>query len=134
MRKILYSALACITLSACQTTKEADNMVSLDVAFSWENTQACSTTPPAFDITNVPEGTKFLRFHMTDLNVPSFMHGGGTVPYSGNTKIPAGSFGYTGPCPPSGSHRYRFTVEALNESKDLILGKGEKTKAFPPSK
>jgi phosphatidylethanolamine-binding protein (PEBP) family uncharacterized protein len=54
------------------------------------------------------------------------------VEYSGSGDIPEGSFRYTGPCPPSGSHNYRFQVTALNADGTLALGKGENTKAFPP--
>jgi hypothetical protein len=41
---------------------------------------------------------------MTDLNVPSFHHGGGTVAYSGQAAVPCGAFssGFTGPSPPPG--------------------------------
>jgi phosphatidylethanolamine-binding protein (PEBP) family uncharacterized protein len=119
-------------LTACQSTKEAANLVNLDVKFDWNNTSACSSISPAFDITNVPAETKILKFTMTDLNVPTFHHGGGTVTYMGEANIPAGSFTYTGPCPPSGTHKYRFRVVALNEDASLVLGKGEFTQEFPP--
>ena len=33
-----------------------------------------------------------------------------------------GATGYGGPCPPSGSHRYRFTVYALSEKLGLSEG------------
>jgi Raf kinase inhibitor-like YbhB/YbcL family protein len=34
----------------------------------------------------------------------------------------AGSIGYTGPCPPSGTHRYFFKVYALDTELDLGVG------------
>jgi len=43
----------------------------------------------------VPQGTARLQFAMTDLNVPSFHHGGGTVAYSGHTAV------YPAPASPS---------------------------------
>jgi phosphatidylethanolamine-binding protein (PEBP) family uncharacterized protein len=129
MAGVLFASLG---LAACQTTKEAKNLATLGVDFSWSETKACSDKPPAFTITNIPADTKTLKFHMTDMNVPSYNHGGGTVEYSGSGDIPEGSFRYTGPCPPSGSHNYRFQVTALNADGTLALGKGENTKAFPP--
>ncbi|MBO6578636.1 hypothetical protein [Thalassospira sp.] len=124
--------LSVLTLSACQTTKEAENMASLDVSFDWHGTSACSTKSPAFIISNIPADTASLRFKMVDLDVPTYNHGGGAIDYSGSSEIPAGAFSYKGPCPPSGSHDYRFTVTALNADGSLILGKGEETQAFPP--
>jgi hypothetical protein len=75
---------------------------SLGVHFSWTGTSACSGTPPAFTITNVPKGTKYLDFKLVDLDKLDFVHGGGQIPYSGSRKIPAGAFdgSYKGPCPP----------------------------------
>ncbi|MDV7338008.1 hypothetical protein RYZ26_00275 [Terasakiella sp. A23] len=122
-----------LTLSACQTAKMAENAATLDVAFNWQNTKACSGVSPAFQIGNIPAGTETLSFRMTDLNKLSFNHGGGTVKYSGSGDIAQGAFGYTGPCPPSGQHNYRWTVQALDKSGELILGEGKATKAFPPN-
>jgi len=124
--------LSVLGLTGCQTTKEAANMVALDVSFDWHGTSACSTKPPAFVISNIPADTASLRFKMVDLDVPTYNHGGGTIDYSGSNKIPAGAFSSKGPCPPSGSHDYRFTVTALNADGSMILGKGEETQAFPP--
>lgn len=136
MKKAILSAglLLCAgaVLSACQTAKLAENAVTLDVGFSWKDTQACSGSSPAFNIANIPAGTETLSFRMKDLNVPSYNHGGGTVKYAGSNNIPAGAFGYKGPCPPSGSHNYQWTVKALNADGSLILGQGSATKPFPP--
>jgi len=68
---------------------------------------------------------------MTDLDVPSFTHGGGTVKYTGSGSIPAGAFSYTGPCPPS-PHDYEFEVTAINAAGDTVLGRGKAVKSFPP--
>ena len=121
-----------LTLSACQTAKEAPNLAKLDVDFSWVGTSACSSKSPAFSIENVPAETATLKFLMTDLDKRTFNHGGGTVAYSGGSAVPAGAFSYTGPCPPSGSHTYQWDVQALNAAGDMILGKGTATAPFPP--
>ena len=59
-------------------------------------------------------------------------HGGGTVAYDGSGVIPAGALksGYNGPCPPSGSHRYEFTVKAVYAA-GVIVGQGKQTQSFP---
>ena len=64
----------------------------------------------------MPSGTAKLDFHMTDLNKPSFHHGGGTVDYRGQAEVPCGAFakGFVGPSPPPGEiHTYEFTIKAL---------------------
>ena len=50
---------------------------TLGVHFSWEETVACSTTPPAVTVTNIPKGTKYLVFKLVDHDAPNFVHGGG---------------------------------------------------------
>jgi phosphatidylethanolamine-binding protein (PEBP) family uncharacterized protein len=64
----------------------------------------------------MPPGTARLQFAMTDLNVPCFHHGGGTVAYRGQRAAPSGAFssGFTGPSPPPGQvHTYQFSIKAL---------------------
>ncbi len=70
--------------------------VAFSASFAW-----CSGSP-RFALTDVPPGTARLQFAMTDLNVPSFHHGGGAVAYSGQTAVPCGAFssGFAGPSPP----------------------------------
>lgn len=103
----------------------------LTVDFSWVGTAACGTKPPAFKIGGIPAGTKRLRFAMKDLDKPTFDHGGGTIDYAGSGNIPANAFFYTGPCPPGGTHRYQWTVQAL-DSAGHVLATGQATRPFPP--
>ncbi|MEQ8601891.1 MAG: YbhB/YbcL family Raf kinase inhibitor-like protein [Marivibrio sp.] len=132
MRRLAVIAAAALVMSACQTMQEAETVAPLGVDFSWRGVAACTTASPAFTISNVPAGATLLRFKMTDLDVPSYNHGGGSVAYTGGGEIPAGAFSYKGPCPPSGAHDYQFTVVAIDESQGLIVGRGEAVRPFPP--
>jgi len=70
---------------------------------------------------------------MTDLDVPSYNHGGGTVEYTGNNIIEPGAFTYLSPCPPSGSHSYQWTATARKKTGMLggSLGKAKATRKYP---
>ncbi len=116
----------------CATTKVAPDAVKLNVQFSWKGIKRCSDYSPRIKVSGIPKGTKYLKVELKDLDVPSWNHGGGKVAYKGSSIIPAGSLksGYNGPCPPSGSHRYQFTVYAVNV-KNVIIGVGKATKKFP---
>src|SRR5208283_69851 len=105
---------------------------AMSVKFSWAGYQACSSSSPAFNVSDVPTGTTRLAFKMVDQNVPSYPHGGGTVSYDGAREITAGAFSYKGPCPPSGQqHTYEWTVRALNKN-GKVLGSITTTEKFPP--
>jgi len=108
------------------------NVVALDVDFSWEEEHRGSSKSPAIRVAGIPDGTRFLKAALVDLDVPFWSHGGGTVENDGSGVIPAGSLksGYNGPSPPSGSHRYEFTVNAVDE-QGRIIGTGKKMKKFP---
>ncbi len=103
---------------------------SMSMSFSWGPTKKCfdSKSPP-ITMRKVPEGTKKLRFKMVDLNAPNYPHGGGTVKWKGNGKLPYGAFRYKGPCPPS-PHTYEFTVKALG-SGNKVLATAKAKRRFP---
>ena len=102
------------------------------VDFTWEGTASCfDPKSPPFSLNGVPTGTKVLRFAMKDLDAPSFPHGGGSVPYSGQNRIERGAFAYKGPCPPEGQHSYQWTVEA-QDGAGKTLATATATKRFPP--
>jgi phosphatidylethanolamine-binding protein (PEBP) family uncharacterized protein len=104
---------------------------SLTLRFSWAGISACGSTSPAFELDEVPADTKLLSFAMTDLDMPSFHHGGSTVTYTGNV-VERGAVTYTGPCPPRGErHNYRWTVQALDVAGN-VLGTGSAEALFPP--
>jgi len=88
---------------------------------------------PSFALTDVPQGTTALNFAMTDLNKPSFHHGGGKVVYSGQAAVPCGAFasGFTGPSPPPGeTHLYEFTIKALGQN-GAVLETAKAQRKFP---
>jgi hypothetical protein len=67
-------------------------LLSTSGAFAFSASFAWRSGSPSFTLTDVPQGTERLQFAMTDLNVPSFHHGGGTVAYSGQAAVPCGAF------------------------------------------
>ena len=106
--------------------------VAMSLDFSWAWVAGCTSKPPAFTLSDVPNGTSRLAFNMVDLNLPSFPHGGGTIDYQGSDQVAAGSFTYQGPCPPKGQrHNYRWTVKAL-DAAGKTLATTSAAKAFPP--
>jgi phosphatidylethanolamine-binding protein (PEBP) family uncharacterized protein len=130
-KSLTFVASVSFLIAGCQTIKDAPNMATLGVSFEWQAKHGCSSTPPAFQISNIPDGTKTLNINMTDLDFPPWPHGGGTVAYKGSGNIPEGSFRYDGPCPPNGeTHEYQFTVRAINATGDTVLGKGKYSQSF----
>lgn len=111
----------------------------LSLAFEWGDIPLCTTgnpntvPNPTFTLKNVPAGTKFLSFTLTDLDKPSYPHGGGTIEYTGQDVIQPGAFTYKSPCPPSGSHDYEWSVKA-KESDGFFSGSlasATATKTYP---
>ena len=93
---------------------------------------------PPLAWTGVPDGAAALALVVDDPDAPSgtFTHwvvldvppatsssAEGAVPAGGTqAESSAGSATYAGPCPPSGTHHYRFTVIALAEETGLGEG------------
>ena len=98
------------------------------ISFEWGNLKLCNTGKPnvvknpIFELSNVPDETKWIYFKLTDLNVPSYNHGGGWVEYAGINKIKSGEFTYKSPCPPGKTHKYQWTATAKKE-KSTFGGK-----------
>ncbi|PWW04213.1 hypothetical protein DFR52_101905 [Hoeflea marina] len=101
---------------------------AMSMSFSWGPTKKClDTKSPPIVLSDVPSGTKTLKFKMVDLNYLSFNHGGGTVRYSGRNELPYGAFRYKGPCPPS-MHYYQMTVDAFDANgKKLATAKARQS-------
>jgi phosphatidylethanolamine-binding protein (PEBP) family uncharacterized protein len=120
------SAIVVIGIVAIPVRAEA-----FTLKFSWAGIPACQAASPAFELSDVPPGTKRLRFNMTDLDVPSFKHGGSTIAYETNA-VKRGAITYVGPCPPDGQHhQYRWTVDAL-DPLGKVLGTATASGTFPP--
>ena len=106
-------------------------------SFEWGDIKKCTSgnpnrvPNPIFTLTNVPDGTKELRFRMQDKDVPGYNHGGGKIKnYSGETTIEPGAFKYKSPCPPGGKHTYEWTITAIGDKKKK-LGKAKATRKYP---
>lgn len=115
--------------------KKADNYQQFAVNFEWAG-GGLSSPNPEIKVTNPPAGTGFLKAQMTDLDMTSFDHGGGTVPCTiknGIATIEQGALkGYRGPEPPmSQSHRYMIKIFALNMDQTLVLGEGKAVRSYP---
>jgi Raf kinase inhibitor-like YbhB/YbcL family protein len=74
------------------------------------------------DDPDAPGGT-FVHWVVLDIPPATRSVGAGKVP-AGSTQAmnSAGSAAYAGPCPPNGTHHYRFTVYALSASSGLPDG------------
>ena len=102
------------------------------ISFDWGGLKLCNTGSPnrvgnpAFTVKGLPKGTDSVEFRLTDLNVPSYNHGGGTLKMSADGKVPPGLFKYSSPCPPDGVHTYEWTATARQGSKVLARAKAQR--------
>ena len=130
-RPLTGPALA-VTLALLGAAPALAQPMGFSVDFTWQGTGPCfDPKSPAFTLSNVPPGTTMLSFQMQDLNAPSFPHGGGMVPYRGESRVPRGAFAYKGPCPPSGQHSYQWTIKAV-DAAGKTLAVAQTMKRFPP--
>ena len=91
-----------------------------------------ANTSPALHWTAPPRGTASFSLTVFDPDAPNggFLHWRITRLPAGARGLPAGSRlggpngagrdGYTGPCPPSGTHHYRFQLRALDRSGKVL--------------
>jgi Raf kinase inhibitor-like YbhB/YbcL family protein len=71
------------------------------------------------DDPDAPGGT-FVHWVVLDIEAGTTSVGTGAVPAGGTQVVnSSGDASYAGPCPPSGRHRYRFTVYALDAPTGL---------------
>ena len=129
-RRLALTAILILMLVCDDSPRAQTPRFAVDV--TWEGSKSCfDPQSPPFTLSGVPAGTRHLRFAMKDLDAPDFVHGGGTVAYDGQPRIPRGAFPYRGPCPPQGQHRYQWTVEA-QDAAGKTLAAATITKNFPP--
>ena len=142
MKKITPLAIltaAIILIAGCANNpdqiKIPRDAAEMTVEFSWEGIAACTHDSPELRVSAVPDGTADLRVRLKDISLPEWNHGGGKVKHDGSGVIPAGALklGYNGPCPPSGRHKYEFSVMAL-DADGVIIGFGKARHSFPPKK
>jgi phosphatidylethanolamine-binding protein (PEBP) family uncharacterized protein len=126
------SGIGCIILLAGLAALTPEAAMAADLTLDYKFTQRCSKVSPEIRVGNVPPGTVTFSAKLRDLDVPTWRHGGGKVPADPSGVIPQGALkeGYNGPCPPTGSHVYEFTVKALDANGD-VLAQGHKKQSFP---
>ncbi len=119
-----------VALTALVSVAMASPVFAMSMSFKWGPTKKCfDRKSPPITVKGVPNGTKKLKFKMVDLNATSYPHGGGTVKWKGNGKLPYGAFKYKGPCPPS-PHTYEISVKALG-SGNKVLATAKARRRFP---
>ncbi|HSO20761.1 MAG TPA: hypothetical protein VLT88_14960 [Desulfosarcina sp.] len=129
---VLMVMSAFLLVAGCASAPVGPDAVELGVDFEWQTSDRCSSRSPEIRVTNIPPATQTLKIRLKDRDVPTWNHGGGSVAYKGSGVIPAGALknGYNGPCPPRGTHRYEFTVQAL-DAAGTIVGSGKRMRPFP---
>lgn len=126
-RRRFHDAVA-LGVAAVALGLTASAAFAFSASFRW-----CSGGSPSFALADVPQGTAALQFHMIDLNVPGFHHGGGRIAYKGQTAVNCGAFasGFTGPSPPPGQvHTYEFSIKALG-ADGAVLATTTVRRKFP---
>lgn len=107
----------------------------MQLSFDWGDIPLCTTgrpnivPNPRFVLTDVPPGTDRVLFHMTDLDVPAYPHGGGEVAIAADGVIAPGAFTYKSPCPPRGAHTYEWVAEA--RSGDRVMATARAQRRYP---
>ncbi len=129
---MLKRAATIIALSLAAMPAQA-----FEISFDWGGLQPCTSgnpntvANPGFTLTDVPEGTAFIRFKLVDTDAPGYNHGGGLVEYTGQTVIEPGAFSYKSPCPPDGQHRYEWTATAQSKKSGGKLGTAKAARDYP---
>lgn len=111
--------------------------LAFDIAFDWAGLKSCTSgnpntvANPRFVVKDVPAGTKYIRFKLTDRDAPGYNHGGGLVVWSGQKTVEPGAFKYKSPCPPGGRHTYEWTATAQSGKSSGKLGVAKARRKYP---
>lgn len=121
---LFYSFIGCSNVSP--------DAVELTVDFTWEGLVPCAVGGnPEIRVSGIPDDTKVLVVILYDHGMS---HGKQTFTYDGSDIIKKGALDeIEGPCPFSDSGRYKFKVEAVNET-GVIIGIGSRERYFPEEK
>jgi Raf kinase inhibitor-like YbhB/YbcL family protein len=92
---------------------------------AWTGTPAAAKAlAVVVDDPDAPSGT-FTHWILLDLDpATTSINEGAIPPGAKQANNSAGKPSYSGPCPPSGTHHYRFTVYALSKATALPAGTG----------
>lgn len=89
---------------------------------AWTGTPAAAKALAiVVDDPDAPNGT-FTHWVLLDLDPKTTSVAEGITPDATQADNSAGKPSYYGPCPPSGTHHYRFTVYALSKATNLPAG------------
>jgi Raf kinase inhibitor-like YbhB/YbcL family protein len=128
---LIMSVIAAATLQVSSPSFPANGMIPS------KYTCEGSSTNPSISVQHIPDGTKTLALTVFDPDAPNggMLHwimwnippndsiGENSAPGT-QGKNGKGDNSYTGPCPPSGTHHYHFTVYALDTRLDLDKASG----------
>ncbi len=110
---------------------------AFELSFEWGDIPLCTSGSPnrvdnpEFQVSGLPEGTRFVAFTLKDLDVPHYRHGGGIVEMTGNGTVPSGAFRYKSPCPPNGAHTYEWRATARASQNGDPLGEARAQRRYP---
>jgi hypothetical protein len=127
--EIVLICAAIFLMAGYQAMAQSTDIVKLGVNFKFDPDEECGDLEsPPIDVSNIPPGTKWVKFDLIDTDNGND-HGNAILPYEGSGHFPKDAFtkggNYYGPC--SAVNVYKLSVEALDASKNLVLGKGEKS-------
>lgn len=126
MRHVIAVLSVTIQAIAVCATVDASELPRMGVDFAFDQKNKCQGISPEIRLTNVPSGVASFEVRMVDLDVPTFHHWSQTIPAKGPVIREGAGSRYFGPCAPSGTHRYRIEVTALDGQKKPVAH-GEKT-------